>query len=174
MRAGVAGAAIVAALLAGWVQWVPQSSENASQEALELLGTDVNAATAAARTGVARDPLSVQALFSLSTIQQASGEPALARATLVHAVRLQPSNPETWLHLGEYDLAADRSNAVASGAEGGGSSAMTELGASIYLNPQSIAAEAVADGNPEAIAIQNDYVEALRFANPTPPTTRTR
>jgi type II secretory pathway pseudopilin PulG len=174
MRAGVAGAAIVAALLAGWVQWVPQSSENASQEALELLGTDVNAATAAARTGVARDPLSVQALFSLSTIQQASGEPALARATLVHAVRLQPSNPETWLHLGEYDLAADRSNAVASGAEGGGSSAMTELGASIYLNPQSIAAEAVADGNPEAIAVQNDYVEALRFANPTPPTTRTR
>jgi len=174
MRAGVAGAAIVAALLAGWVQWVPQSSENASQEALELLGTSFKAATAAARTGVARDPLSVQALFSLSTVQQASGEPALARATLVHAVRLQPSNPETWLHLGEYDLAADRSNEVASAAEGGGSSAMTELGASIYLNPESVAAEAVADGNPEAIAIQNDYVEALRFANRPRPTTRPR
>jgi hypothetical protein len=174
LHAGVAGAAIVAALLAAWVQWVPQSSENASQEALELLSTDVNGATAAARTGVARDPLSVQALFSLSTVQQAKGETALARATLVHAVNLQPSNPETWLHLGEYDLAADRLKTVESGAEGSGASAETELGASIYLNPQSIAAEAVADGNPEAIDIQNDYVEALRFANPTPPPKRTR
>ena len=39
---------------------------------------------------------------------------------------------------------------------------MNELGAAIYLNPESISAEAIADGNPEAIAIQNDYVEALR------------
>ena len=174
MRAGVAGAAIVAALLAGWVQWAPQSSENASQEALELVGTDFNTATAAARKGVARDPLSVQALFSLSAVQQASGEPALARATLVHAVNLQPSNPETWLHIGEYDLAADRANAYAKDAEGSGASALTELGAAIYLNPESIAAEAVADGNPEAIAIQNDYVEALRFSTPTRTTTVVR
>jgi hypothetical protein len=171
MSAGVAGATIVAVLLAGWVQWAPQSSENASQEALALVGSDVNAATAAARRGVARDPLSVQALFSLSAVQQASGEPALARATLVRAVNLQPSNPETWLHIGEYDLSADRSNAYADGAEGSGASAMTELGAAIYLNPESIAAEAVADGNPEAIAIQNDYVEALRFSTATRTTT---
>ena len=37
-----------------------------------------------------------------------------------------------------------------------------ELQAAVYLNPESIAPEAVADGNPEAITIQNDYVEALR------------
>jgi O-Antigen ligase len=174
MRAGVAGAAIVAVLLAGWVQWAPQSSENASQEALELLGSDVNGATVAARKGVSRDPLSVQALFTLAAVQQASGESALARATLVHAVNLQPSNPETWLHIGEYDLAADRSKTYANGAEGSGASAMTELGAAIYLNPESIAAEAVADGNPEAIVIQNDYVEALRFSTPTHTTTVVR
>jgi O-Antigen ligase len=174
MSAGVAGATIVAVLLAGWVQWAPQSSENASQEALELIGSDVNGATAAARRGVARDPLSVQALFSLSAVQQASGEPALARATLVRAVNLQPSNPETWLHIGEYDLSADRSNAYANGAEGSGASAMTELGAAIYLNPESIAAESVAEGNPEAIAIQNDYVEALRYSTATHTTTVVR
>ena len=61
----------------------------------------------AAHTAVARDPLSAQALFTLSTVQQATGgTAALARATLQRAVRLQPSNPQTWLTLGEYDLPA--------------------------------------------------------------------
>jgi O-Antigen ligase len=162
MNAAVACAAVIAALLAAWVQWQPQSSENASQEALSLLASDTDRAGTAARTGVARDPLSVQALFALAAVQQATGQPALARATLQHAVRLQPSNPETWLRLGEYDLATDRSNAGATEAQGGGRAAVSELGAAIYLNPESISAEAVAAGNPEAIAIQNDYVEALR------------
>ena len=162
MHAFVACAAVIAALLAAWVQWQPQSSENASQEALSLLASNTAAASSAAQTGVTRDPLSVQALFALATVQQQTDDPALARVTLQHAVRLQPSNPETWLRLGEYDLAADRSTPRASAAEGGGRSAVSELGASIYLNPESISPEAVAAGNPEAIAIQNDYVEALR------------
>ena len=120
MRAGVAGAAIVAALLAGWVQWAPQSSENASQEALELLGTNVNGATAAARTGVSRDPLSVQALFSLSTVQQASGE-SRARPRHARCMRCACNPPirkrgctsvsTTWPPTGQTRC---------SGAEGGG------------------------------------------------------
>jgi hypothetical protein len=162
MSAAVAGAAVIAALLAAWVQWQPQHAEDSSQLALSQLASDPAAANATAQAAVARDPLSVQALFSLSTIQQASGQPALARATLQHAVRLQPSNPETWLHLGEYDLATARANTAGSAAEGGGRSAVNELGAAIYLNPQSIAPELVAQGNTEAITIQNDYVEALR------------
>jgi len=165
LSAGIACAVIVASLLAAWVQWVPQSSENASQEALSLLASNPSRATAAARTAVARDPLSVQALFSLSTVQQATGETALARATLQHAVHLQPSNPETWLRLGQYDLAGERSGVAISAAEGGAHVVVTELGAAIYLNPESIAPEAVADGNPEAISIQNDYVEALRASS---------
>ncbi len=108
---------------------------------------------------MARDPVSVQALFALATVQQATGNPDLARATLQHAVRMQPSNPETWLRLGQYDLASVRAQ---NAGEGVPQAAVHELGAAIYLNPESIAPEAIAAGNPEAISIQNDYVEALR------------
>lgn len=166
MSAAVAGAAVIAALLAAWVQWQPQRSEDSSQEALGLLASHPARANSAALAAVARDPLSVQALFSLAAIQQATGHPALARATLQHAVRLQPSNPETWLHLGEYDLSTGRSNTGGTAAGGGGGFAASELGAAIYLNPQSIAPELVAEGNTEAITIQNDYVEALRASTP--------
>ncbi len=154
LGAAIACAVLLAAGLATWAQWQPLSSENLSQEALSLLARSPGRATTAAQAGVARDPLSVQALFALATVQQQTGNPELARATLQHAVRLQPSNPETWLRLGEYDLS--------SGGEGRPQAAVNELGAAIYLNPQSIAPEAIAQGNPEAISIQNAYVEALR------------
>jgi O-Antigen ligase len=152
---GVACAAVFAALLAAWAQWQPQRSIDASQQALALVARDPRGAEGAAHAGVARDPLSAEALFTLSAVQQAAGQDALARATLQRAVRLQPSNPQTWLTLGEHDLSSDPRSAV------------NELGAAIYLNPESIAPEAIARGNPEAIAIQNDYVQALRAASPS-------
>jgi uncharacterized circularly permuted ATP-grasp superfamily protein len=68
-------------------------------------------------------------------------------------VRLQPSNPQTWLTLGQYDLTSNPSAAV------------SEIGASIYLNPESASAEAIAQGNPETIQVQNDYVQALSGAS---------
>jgi hypothetical protein len=152
---GVACAAVIAALLAAWAQWQPQRSIDASQQALAQVARDPRGAEGAAHAGVARDPLSAEALFTLSAVQQAAGQDALARATLQRAVRLQPSNPQTWLTLGEHDLSSDPRSAV------------NELGAAIYLNPESIAPEAIARGNPEAIAIQNDYVQALRAASPS-------
>lgn len=152
VRTFVAVAAIVGALLAAWVQWQPQRSATASQQALTELASNPRGALATAQTAVSRDPLSAQALFTLSAVQQATGKPALARATLQRAVRLQPSNPQTWLTLGVYDLAKDPRAAV------------HELAAAIYLNPESVAPEAIAQGNPEAISIQNDYVQALRAA----------
>jgi tetratricopeptide (TPR) repeat protein len=151
VRIAIAGAVIVAALLAMFSQWQPQRSEDAAQQADALLGAhNPRAASAAANTAIARDPLSVEALFTLANVQQASGQPALARATLERAVRLQPSNPQTWLALGRYDLTSDPAAAV------------TELQAAIYLDPESIAPEAIAEGRPEAIAIQNDYIRALQ------------
>jgi hypothetical protein len=157
VRIGLAAAAIVAALLGAWSQWQPQGSVNASQEALALLDQHPAAALSAARTGVARDPVSAQALFVLARVQQAIGQPTLARATLQRAVRLQPSNPESWLHLAEYDLAVDPR------------AALSELQAAIYLNPAAISAEAIADGDPEAIEIDNDYVQASRAVNQSLP-----
>jgi predicted Zn-dependent protease len=97
------------------------------------------AARAKARQAVDRDPLSVQALFTLAAVEHASGEASQARATLEKAVQLQPSDPQTWLALGQYDLASEPKTAVG------------ELRAAVYLDPQSV-------------PIQNAYVEALRKA----------
>jgi hypothetical protein len=131
---------LAAALLAAWTEWQPQRSVEESDNALTLLVRNPLAARAAARTAVSRDPLSAQALFTLSAVQHASGEAERARATLQKAVRLQPSNPQTWLTLGEYDMSAKPRTA------------MNELRAAVYLDPRSI-------------PIQNAYVEALRATN---------
>ncbi len=149
IRLAVASAAIVAAVLAAWSQWQPQRSVKASQEALALVARNPTAALAAAQTGVARDPLSVQALFTLATVEQAAGHGAQARATLQQAVRLQPSNPQSWLALARHDLASNPRAAV------------SELQAAIYLNPESIAPEALAKER-EALEIHNDYIQALQ------------
>ncbi|MGA2320075.1 MAG: O-antigen ligase family protein [Solirubrobacteraceae bacterium] len=156
VRVALAALAIVGALLAVWSESQPQRSVDASQQALAQLAGDPKAALPEAQTGVARDPLSAQALFVLATVQQANGESAGARATLVRAVRLQPSNPETWLRLGKYELERDPR------------AALRELEAGIYLDPESIAPEAIAEGHSEAIEIQNDYIEALRASAAVP------
>jgi hypothetical protein len=154
----IAGAVVVAGLLAAWAQWQPLRSEDAAQEALSLIPGNPGRALSAAHAAVDRDSLSVQALFSLAKVEQAAGEGTLTKATLERAVRLQPSNPQTWLALGEYELASDPQ------------AALNDLHAAIYLNPESIAHELIADGNPEAITIQNDYVQALRSTAAAPTT----
>jgi hypothetical protein len=137
LRIGVAIAVVAGALLAAWTEWQPQRSVEASEQAVALIKQNPQAALRAAQAGVERDSLSAVALFRLSAVEHAIGENALARATLQKAVQMQPSNPETWLTLGEYDLKNDPRAAVG------------ELRAAVYLNPESIAA-------------QNAYVQALR------------
>jgi O-antigen ligase len=153
VRGAIAVAAVVGALLAAWTQWQPQRSTDASQQALSQLAGDPKGALASAQAGVARDPLSAQALFTLSTVEQATGQSALARATLQRAVHLQPSNPQTWLTLAQNDLASNPS------------AALTELQAAISLNPESISPEAIADGIPASLALPSDYVQALRASS---------
>ena len=140
-------AVLAGALLAAWTEWQPQRSVDATEQALVLLKRNPVAARAAARAAVDRDPLSAQALFTLSAVEHATGEGALARATLQKAVRLQPSNPQTWLTLGQYDMSADPRGAV------------DELRAAVYLDP-------------ESIPIQNAYVQALRAVPQTTQATR--
>jgi hypothetical protein len=151
LRLGIAAAVVIAALLAAWAQWQPQRSADASQEALALSATDPGAARTAAENAVDYDPVSAEALFTLSTIQQHAGQSALARATLVRAVHLQPSNPQTWKALGEYDLQNGKPTA-----------ALNELRATVYLNPLAVAPLSEIQYDPELLAIQNAYIEALR------------
>jgi cytochrome c-type biogenesis protein CcmH/NrfG len=153
VRGALAATAILAALLAAWSQWQPQRSEEARQEALDLLASNQAAATSAANRAVSRDPLSAEALFTLADVQSVAGKPAAARVTLQKAVRLQPSNPKTWLELGRFDLAANRPKP-----------ALAELKAAIYLNPESIAPEEISGpgAQREGIEIYNDYIQAVR------------
>jgi hypothetical protein len=139
VRGVLAALAVAGALLAAWAEWQPQRSVDASEQAIATLARNPVAARVAAEEGVDRDPLSAQALFTLSAVQHATGQGALARATLQKAVQLQPSNPQTWLTLGEYDLTSRPRAAV------------EELRAAVYLDPESI---------PD----QNAYIQALRAA----------
>jgi hypothetical protein len=151
LRMGIAVAVVVGTLLAAWAQWQPQRSADASQEALALSARNPIAARSAARAAVAYDPVSAEALFTLSTIQQHAGQTALARATLVRAVHLQPSNPQTWQTLGEYDL-----------HNGNPKAAMNELRAAVYLNPEAVAPLPAITYDPALLALHNAYLEALR------------
>jgi O-antigen ligase len=150
VRIAVAAAALAAALLTAWVQWQPQRSEEAREATLGQLSGNLAAARADAQSAVSRDPLSVEALFALADVQSVARQPGQERATLRRAVRLQPSNPQTWLVLGRFDLTREPR------------AALGELRASIYLDPESISQEALTAGAPEAIQTYNDYVQALR------------
>jgi tetratricopeptide (TPR) repeat protein len=139
MRALLAGAVLVASAFAVWVQWQPQRSVDASERALALVEAHQSAAALSeAQNAVNRDPLSAEALFHLAAVQQSVGQNALARQTLEHSVHSQPSNPQTWQTLGEYDLRIGRTQM-----------ARNELRAAVFLNPQSVEA-------------QNAFVLALR------------
>ncbi len=140
LRVGLAIAVVLGALLASWTEWQPQRSVEATEEAEALLTHDPVGALSAAQAAVERDPLSAQALFTLAAVEHASGENALARATLQKAVKSQPSNPQTWRTLGEYDMT------------GNPHAAAQELRAAVYLNP-------------ESIPTQNAYVRALEAAS---------
>jgi hypothetical protein len=152
LRGALAASVLVAALLASWAEWQPQRSEDARQEALNLLAQHPAGARAAAESAASRDPLSAEALFTLASVQAVAGNLAQARSTLAKAVREQPSNPKTWLELARFDLSR-RPQA-----------ALSELRATIYLNPESIAPENIAppNGQREGIEIHNDYIQALR------------
>jgi len=151
LRAGIAAAVVVCALLAAWAQWQPQRSVDASNEALALVGRDPKAALAAAHTAVSRDPLSAEALLTLAAVQEGAGQSAAAAATYEHAVHLQPSNFHTWQALGEYDLRVGQPQA-----------ALQALRATVYLNPEAVAPRAEITDNAELLSIQSAYLQALR------------
>ncbi len=149
----LAGVVVVAALLVAWTQWQPQRSEEARQQALTLAEAGHRRdSVEAAHTAVSRDPVSAEARFALAAVQEAAGLSARARDTLQRAVRMQPSNPQTWIELARFDL-RDRPRA-----------ALKEFQAAVYLNPESISPEEVSGpaAQPESIEIYDRLVELLR------------
>ena len=102
-----AGLGVVAATIAAaWFVWQPLHSENAFNSAISAM-SDGNSATALAdaQSAAAANPVAVEPLWEQSEIYSARHNPTLARQALVKAVNIQPSNPETYEQLAQFDLA---------------------------------------------------------------------
>ncbi len=121
--------ALAALALGGaWVIWQPLRSADADAAALAAQTRgDGAAALTDARTAVASDPVSASALARLSAVYTALGDPGAAHRELVHATAVQPSNPETWQWLAEYDIDHGRAR-----------QAIGALNRAIALEPDSI------------------------------------
>jgi hypothetical protein len=105
--AAAAGLGIVAAAIAAaWFVWQPLNSENDFNGAITAMASgNSTAALADAHSAAAADPVSAEPLWELSEIYAARHDLTAARQELVKAANVQPSNPETWEQLGQFDLA---------------------------------------------------------------------
>ncbi len=132
-RAGLGVAVVLAALAASWAAFQPLRASHASDRAFDRLDANApNAAVDIAQIAVRRNPLSVEPLFDLASIQDAIGRPIDAERTLERAVSLQPANARAWRRLGEHRaLALDQ-------PERG----LAPLRAAYYLDPRSSDTEA--------------------------------
>jgi O-Antigen ligase len=125
VRVGVGAGLLVAALLCAWAVWQPERSDSAVHQALTLVTQGrFQAAIAKADDAHRLDPLSPKPLLVKSALQDSAGQKAAALATLQSAVIHQPSNPQLWLSLADYELNLHNPNA-----------ALQALGAALYLDP---------------------------------------
>ena len=134
LRAICAGATLLVVVVAAWAVWQPARSETLTQDALDSLDRG-NADRARTQARSARDanPLSVDPLFTLATIETATGRNPAARRALGDAVRLQPDNPDSWLRLAEFELNTLQRPAIA----------LRAIRPALYLDPRSSDAVAV-------------------------------
>jgi tetratricopeptide (TPR) repeat protein len=130
-RALAAAGVIVTALIAAWSIWQPLRAANAGDDALAALEAgNIPKARADALAAHDRNPLSPEPLYVLSAVEAAGGRNSKALDALEEAVHLQPSNPETWLRLADFELnSLNRPSA-----------AVRHLSASLYLDPRSTTA----------------------------------
>lgn len=100
-----AALALVAALVSAWAVLQPERSDERARDALGHLDRrDYAAAAAAAEDAREINPLSVRPLFIQSQVAHAQGNTRAARSLLERAVLDQPSNPEAWVRLAEFEL----------------------------------------------------------------------
>jgi tetratricopeptide (TPR) repeat protein len=124
----IAGVTVVFALMIAWSQWQPLRSDDAWNSAYEAnTAHQYVLARADAETAASENPLDYQPLVELAAAQAGLHELAKARTTIERAVRLQPSNPQTW-----YDLAYFDFNALDAPA-----AALRDLAPAIFLDPES-------------------------------------
>jgi predicted Zn-dependent protease len=112
----------------------PQRAENANQSALTLLGErKLAAASKEADRSHSIDPVSVRPLWVKASIAVAGGRPKQAEVLFQRAVLDQPSNPEAWTRLAEFELY--RNNQP--------QQALALIDGALYLDPRSAPAQTV-------------------------------
>jgi cytochrome c-type biogenesis protein CcmH/NrfG len=125
---------MVVALVAGWAVWQPQRASNANQDALDLLAAHkFVAATKKADESLSIDPASVTPLWTKAAIAIGAGKRPEAEVMFQRAVFDQPSNPEGWTRLAEFELY--RNNQARK--------ALDIVEGALYLDPRSAAAQTV-------------------------------
>jgi cytochrome c-type biogenesis protein CcmH/NrfG len=96
---------VALAFAAGWFIWQPLRSADEDASAIsEMLAGHGAAALVDARTAAASDPVSADALSTLSAVYAGLGDLTAARAELVKATSVQAGNPATWIALAQFDL----------------------------------------------------------------------
>ena len=101
---------------------------------LDTLDTgDADAARAQAQQARDINPLSLDPLYALWTIESAAGRKSVARRALEQAVRLQPDNPDPWVRLAQFELNTLKRPKVA----------LAAIRPALYLDPRSSDAVAV-------------------------------
>lgn len=131
----IATVLVAAAALAGAVSATrPERSASAIDNALAALADrQPGRARAFAQDAIDANPLAVEPLFTLSRVETTEGQVLAARMALEHAVQLQPANPDTWIHLSQFELATSKDRAAAKRA----------VTAALYLDPRSTLAQAL-------------------------------
>jgi hypothetical protein len=146
-RVALACAALALGLLAGWAAWQPLRSVSSDNDALAALtvapGPQTYAkALALTQKAEDQDPLAIEPLLTRALVESTAKHPARARAALVEAIRLQPSNPLTWEYLSSFVIDQEHDPSLA----------LRLLGPALYLDPQSPTGA-------------QDYLAALRLLN---------
>jgi tetratricopeptide (TPR) repeat protein len=153
-RVGVALAVIVAALLCAWAVWQPERSDSEVHDALTLVTQGrFDAAIKKADSAHSLNPLSPKPLLVKSALQDSAGDKKGALATLEDAVIHQPSNPQLWLRLSDYELSQKQPAA-----------ALQALEAALYLDPQD---QTTRDKYLAASAAARGKVPAKQAASPS-------
>jgi len=121
-----AAGVVVAALLCAWAVYQPQRSDSAAGDALTLASEGhLQRALAKADDAHSINPLSPQPLLVRAAVQDSAGQTRASLGTLEKAVIQQPSNPQLWMKLADYEL-----NRVHDPQ-----SAIQALRAALYLDP---------------------------------------
>jgi hypothetical protein len=133
-RAICAAVVAVLVLVTAWTVYQPQRADTLTQDALDTLATgNADRAREQARHAREINPLSLDPLYALWTIEASAGRNSAARAALERAVRLQPANPDPWVRLAEFELNTLKRPKVA----------LTAIRPALYLDPRSSDAVAV-------------------------------